>query len=219
MIFAELSEEQLWAIALTGIMTEVNNDSHFTLNSNPQRSSNVYLEVLRRDWGVTDKKELLDILDQMENDGHSIQLEQIKNIILEHNGDLDEIIKNYQFRSETEYYRLLFTLANWELYKNISIVSWDLGRNVALCRWGYDVGFLTELEAWEKIMYFAKRIQPFYRSWADYGYTYFLGRIFWASGFGSVERYVTPTEQIYRNLISETGHWNSLRWNVNLENR
>ncbi|MDR2176588.1 MAG: DUF1266 domain-containing protein, partial [Treponema sp.] len=73
---------------------------------------------------------------------------------------------------------------NWNIFNDRNILAWDLGRNIALCRWGYDVGFLSEEEAWEKIMYYAKLIQPLYKSWEEYGYDYYMGRVFWASGFG-----------------------------------
>ena len=218
-ISLELTEEQFWAIALTGIMTENNNDSHYTLNSNINRNKNVYLELLRRDWGINNRQELLEMLVQMENNGHAIQLENIKSIIVENGNDLNIILKNHKFISTNEYNRLLFTYSNWDLYKNLSIKSWDLGRNIALCRWGYDIGFITEEEAWQKIMYYAKEIQPLYASWNKYGYSYFLGRIFWASGFGlnesgTMEEYISKTDRIYKKLINESGIWFKLQWDI-----
>jgi hypothetical protein len=49
----ELTDRQLWAIALTGIMTELNKDSHITLNFNTKNTQNRrrYLKALSRDWG------------------------------------------------------------------------------------------------------------------------------------------------------------------------
>jgi hypothetical protein len=50
--------------------------------------------------------------------------------------------------------------------------------------WGFDTGFLIEQEAWEKIMYYARMIQPLYTSWEEYGTDYCAGRLFWSSDFG-----------------------------------
>ena len=214
-ISSELTEEQLWAIALTGIMTEINYDSHSTLNSNKKRKKEVYLEVLRRDWGINNRNELLETLIEVEKDGFAPYLDSMKVLIMENNGNMEQIFKESQY-SEYGKRRLLFVLENWEIYKSINIKSWDMGRNIALCRWGYDVGYLSEDEAWEKIMYFAKQIQPIYKSWNEYGFSYYLGRIFWASGFGPVEEYINKTEQIYKKLIGESGHWNKLKWDIQL---
>jgi hypothetical protein len=93
-----------------------------------------------------------------------------------------------------------------------------LGRNIALCRWGYDTGLLTEEEAWEKIMYYARKIQSLYNSWAEYGLDYYLGRIFWASGSGSEMDYFLKTDEAYQKLMGLAGYWTSLEWKVNLEN-
>jgi len=171
---AELTKEQLWAIALTGIMSERNRSNHNTLNSSRMntRNKNNWLEVLRRDWGINNKSELLETLDKMENDGHESALKLVQKIISEEvisitKGEEGNVLVNTKenlYRlSMRQYNYLYFTNTNWDKFKNRTIIVWDLGRNIALCRWGYDVGFLTEKEAWEKIMYYAKLIQPLYK--------------------------------------------------------
>ena len=65
-------------------------------------------------------------------------------------------------------------------------------------------------------MYYAKKIQPLYSSWEDYGFDYYMGRVFWASGFGRELEYLFQTEEIYKKLIGEDGYWNSLEWDIDL---
>ena len=215
-ISTELTEEQLWAIALSGIMTELNNDTHLTLKSRYFSGKKIYLEVLKRDWEINNKDELLETLDSLEKGGHTASFNLIKKLIIEDKGDIEKILEKYQLE-DYEINRLMFTLANWHIYENMTIRSWDFGRSIALCRWGYDVGFLTEKEAWEKIMYYAKQIQPLYGSWDEYGFSYFGGRLFWASSAGSVvDDYITKTSEVYNRLISESGYWHSLRWDIKL---
>jgi hypothetical protein len=224
---ADLTQDQLWAVKLTGILTEINRGYHNTLNTFKMNSRNKkgVLEMLKRDWGINNKEELLEALDKTENEGNASSLKLIQQIINEEvilataDGE-GHIIVTTKFDkyeiSYTRYYYLRFTISNWETYQNRSILAWDLGRNIALCRWGYDAGFFTEKEAWEKIMYYARLIQPLYKSWKEYGYDYYMGRVFWASGFGQSARYNEDTFLIYGKLIKRNGLWDNLEWNIKL---
>lgn len=212
----QLNREQLWAIALTGIMTELNKDSHTTLNSNLLNRWNkaVYLRILRRDWDINSREEFLETLNTMEYDGHSARLEYIKKII---NDVVNKSLPPDKYElDQVGYNRLLYTAKNWESYKDRTILAWDLGRNIALCRWGYDVGYLNENEAWAKIMVLAKKIQSLYKSWEEYGTDYLMGRVFWASGFGGEEKYLIETETIYKKLTSTSGYWYNIEWDIEL---
>jgi hypothetical protein len=82
-LFAELTEARRWAVALTGIMTELNNDSHDSLNFDVLNGVNKrnYLELLRRDWGITTREELLETLTVMELNGHASSLAFVKKIV------------------------------------------------------------------------------------------------------------------------------------------
>jgi hypothetical protein len=223
----DLTQKQLWAIALTGIMSERNRSNHNTLNSSAINNinKNIWLEVLRRDWGINNRNELLDTLNVMENDGHASSLKLIQQIISEEivsaireKENILVITKENIYELSTRHYNYLyFAYSNWDKFKNRTILAWDLGRNIALCRWGYDVGFLIEEEAWEKIVYYAKLIQPLYNSWEEYGYDYYMGRVFWASGFGEAARYDTETYPIYQKLIDNNGLWHNLEWNIDLD--
>jgi hypothetical protein len=217
-----LSEKQLWAIALTGIMSERNRSNHISLSTSQTglRDKGNWLEVLRRDWGINTREELLETLYSMENGGHAASLREIQEIIYEvstarNESETTAILSKYYW-DQTKVNRFNYTIQNWEIYQNRTILAWDLGRNISLCRWGYDVGFLTENEAWEKIIYYAKIIQPLYKSWEEYGYEYYMGRVFWASGFGESSRYSEETYPIYEKLINRNGLWYNLEWNIDL---
>ena len=79
----ELKAEQLWAIALAGIMTELNGGSHITLNSEEMSFFNKIVEkkLLKKWWGVKNREGLLETLDEMERSGHTARLAKIKSII------------------------------------------------------------------------------------------------------------------------------------------
>jgi hypothetical protein len=221
LLYAELKEEQIWAIALTGIMTERNRSNRNTLNADEMNGKNKdkWLEVLKRDWDINNRTELLETLENTENNGHASALRNTKLLIEEmmnsqgQSFNIFDIINKYEL-SQRYYNYLKYVMLNWNIYKNRTILAWDLGRCISLCRWGYQVGFMTEEEAWEKIMYYARKTQTLYSSWNEYGYDYYMGRVFWASGFGEDTDYLKQTDPIYKKLLSS--YWHKINWRTDL---
>jgi hypothetical protein len=214
-----ITDAQRWAIALTEIMTRVNEDSHENLNFKEftDYDTKSIQDMLVEDWGINNREELLATLDGMEKGGHTGALEKLKKIIGEtQDYSLFNMLNAYNMDA-TDYNRFKFLLSNWAIYRNRSIAAWDYGRNISLCRWGFQCGYMTESEAWDKIMYYAKKIQPLYTSWKDYGADYYMGRIFWASGFGAEIQYLYKTANIYDELTANGGYWTTLDWNVDLD--
>jgi len=218
---AELTRAQMWAISLTGIMTENNRSNRNSLNTSAMNETgrNIWLNVMSRDWGVSTREELLETLETLETGGHSASLSEIQSIIYEihrtaNEFDVIAILNKYRW-DQTKINRFNYVLANWGRYYYRTIRSWDLGRGISLCRWGYNVGFITEEEAWEKIFHYAKIIQSLYNSWEEYGYDYFMGRLFWASGFREEENYFARTDTVYRKLLNS--YWGWIDWNVDLD--
>jgi hypothetical protein len=215
---AELTKAQFWAISLAGMMTEMNEYNRNTLNMGEITDFNKrgWLETLRRDWGVTNREELLKTLDTTENLGHASSLRQMKQIINEmanQGFSIFDIYNKYEL-ADYQYNRLKFTIANWNMLRNRTLMAWDIGRCISLCRWGYSVGFLEEEEAWEKIMYYAKKLQLFYNSWREYGTDYLWGRLFFGSGSGEDITYLLRTVPLYNRLT--TAFWNNIDWYTNL---
>ncbi|MDR1149430.1 MAG: DUF1266 domain-containing protein, partial [Spirochaetaceae bacterium] len=217
-VFAQLTKQQAWAIALTGMLTEQNWDNYSTLGFNDinQRNKQRYNNLLVNDWNIHNREELLITIGQLEKNGHAEYLKNIKQIVESEEDCSIVTINNKYHLNAREYNYLKFIAANWNIYKNRDIMAWDLGRIIALCRWGYVCEYLDEEEAWEKVMYYAKKIQPLYTSWEEYGTDYLFGRIFWAAGSGDDVSILPRTEQIYRYLISKTGYWRNFNWDIDL---
>ncbi|MDR1389946.1 MAG: DUF1266 domain-containing protein [Treponema sp.] len=218
----KLPENRLWALALTGFLTIANNGQHDLLGFDDinENNRNSYLELLRRDWSINNREELSEAIQRTENDGHAAALRFIKQIIqeiMDERSDFSIVTVFNKYHLSPRYYNYLkFTVINWNQFNNRTILAWDLGRTIALCRWGYIVGFLTEEEAWEKIMELAGRIQTTYRSWEEFGYDYYMGRVFWASGFGDDIDYLVKTDKLYKDLTGEDGYWKNFEWRADL---
>lgn len=63
-----------------------------------------------------------------------------------------------------------------------SIAAWDYDRYISLCGWGYIAGYLSEEEAWQRIMPAARLLQKTFESWIDLGKNHVVGREFWSWG-------------------------------------
>ena len=70
--------------------------------------------------------------------------------------------------------------------------------------------------AWDRIMELARKVQSMYQSWEEFGYDYYMGRVFWASGFGDDINYLVQTDKLYKNLTGEDGYWKNFEWNIDL---
>lgn len=74
----------------------------------------------------------------------------------------------------------------------LPVAAWDYGRYVNLCTWGYRAGYLSESEAWDRLIPMARLIQSRYHSWAEFAAEYVRGREFWSMedmrGFGMFTR-------------------------------
>lgn len=96
-----------------------------------------------------------------------------------------------------------------------SIAGWDYARYVSLCGWGYIAGYLTEDEAWQRIMPAARRMQSTFDSWEDLGNNHVVGREFW-----SLKQSQAPgdrTRKSYQKLLADpSSPWVKLQWKLDL---
>jgi hypothetical protein len=221
-LYAELTKAQLWAISLPGILTEARTGYRNSLNDMAMNESgrNSVLTTMRRDWDITTREELFETLDSLENGGHPAALKEIKeiiNLVIRFGNTetaLRAILDSVQW-DRVKWNRFRYVYNNWDKFWDITLKGWDLGRSVALCRWGYNAGFMTEDEAWQRIFHIARMAQQNFSSWEEYGYDYFMGRLFWASSYGEEEKYLLETEPIYNKLLNS--YWGWLDWDVDLD--
>lgn len=96
-----------------------------------------------------------------------------------------------------------------------SLLGWDYTRYVSLCRWGYLVGYLSEDEAWQRIMPKARELQEAFDSWADLGENYLIGREFWS--LEETTNYGWLYRTAYQRLLTNPeGPWMRLPWKLDL---
>lgn len=93
----------------------------------------------------------------------------------------------------------------------LPITAWDFGRYINLCRWGYVCGWLTEQEAWDRIIPAARLLQASYASWDDYAADYLVGRNFWNPQAGAENETVRYIVTLLK--LPPRGLWATIQWN------
>jgi hypothetical protein len=114
-----------------------------------------------------------------------------------------------------ELHRLEVVLQNRRLQGNHGILAWDLVRYIALCRWGYLSGYLSEREAWDRIMPAALRLQVTFDSWQDLQIDYLVGRQFWSAE--QTQENGDRFRLIYDQFVHDPNSpWNVIPWTMDL---
>lgn len=95
-----------------------------------------------------------------------------------------------------------------------TIAAWDYGRYVALCRWGYSLGYLSEDEAWRRIMPIARLARDTYSSWQEYADSYVAGRTYWSPGMRDAQHVAGIRARL---LADPASPWVQLPWDLDLK--
>jgi hypothetical protein len=93
----------------------------------------------------------------------------------------------------------------------LPITAWDFGRYINLCRWGVDCEWMTEQEAWDRIIPAARLLQASYASWDDYAADYLLGRNFWSPQNAADNETIRYRVTLLK--LAPKGLWATIDWN------
>ncbi len=100
--------------------------------------------------------------------------------------------------------RLFFVAQTREWLGSRSLKAWDLARMINVSRWAYGAGYITEDEAWERILPVAKTLRGLYHSREDFIASYIGGRGFFGAGDPS-----TYMEDAYESFVDESAKLDS----------
>lgn len=209
--FLTPEDPKYWALAAGAVLMEVNHRRHDILGGQMPTSEDARSEMLSLYcwWSVTDRESLLDALKWIETGGHRQGFDDVAKSIAE--------LSSAQLNAATNSDRGIAIVAKYqkELGKK-SILGWDYSRYICLCRWGYLTGYLTEEEAWGKIMPAAKLLQKNFDSWSDLGKNYLIGREFWSKR--ETAKNGDRFSKAYDKLVSSPqSPWKLCPWNMNLD--
>lgn len=214
------AKQKRWALATCALLTEMNGERHDILSSASKTPENVKAakQVLADWWGIESRGDLLDTLEWIEHGGHRKDFNDIAYALsiatpqqlssLEQQMDANPDLTN----------EVNVVKDHGDLSGEESLAGWDFARYVFLCRRGYLVGYLSEAEAWKRIMRAARAMQSSFPAWRRLGDNYLVGREFW-----SKEQTETDGSQWRKaegRLLEESDSpWVTIPWDTNLDTK
>lgn len=210
--------QKAWALATTAILMEVNDQRHDILGGKFESVETVdsLKRMLSNWWDINSRKDLIRALRWLGETGHRTDFDETGEMLYSLTPEeITTCMVNAQHDPET-YHQLELVRDYYPRVGEKSLLAWDFSRYIALCRWGYLVGYITEEEAWEKIMPAARILRTHFSSWQEFGENYLLGREYW-----SYERTMANGKeyrQVFSRLLNDPASpWNVCPWNTDLE--
>ncbi len=206
------STQRRWGLALDAILTEMNHDSENTLGG--VAGTPTQLQALRQrllGYGVHDRKTLLAALAALEHGGDRSTFDETRAALSKATPAQIAAFKARFGASAAASVDLV--ISESASLGDGGIAAWDFGRYVSLVRWGYALGYLSESEAWQRIIPAAAAMQKTYSSWRQFSEAYVVGREFWG-GDPSSDGYVRSLR--IQLLVRPNSPWVQLPWGLKL---
>ena len=211
---AQLEDWKRKALALSGIFAAVIglNQETLELAKMDQTSIESWKKVLAEEWGVANRKQLLEKFAFLEAKGDSEVFREFLRL-LEKNPDLtiNQMVKELEYKPEI-INRLYFVKEKKGLIGDRTLRAWDFSRMALLCRIGYQVGFISSSEAWAYLERILMKVEDLYLSWEDYASNYILGVIFQAAELGLEIEAGNQGLRAYAELINRPGTAWQISW-------
>lgn len=213
-----LSQAQLWMLALSAVLTEQNGYGHDTLCGREKTPELIEdnKHALKRDWGISNRTELINTLNWLIRDGHGVDFLKERHFLSVISETAQNTYLNGLDKNSSKYTQYSLIKNYDKSIPNAGILAWDYGRYVFLCRDGIYLNYTSEEETWNLMLKVAKLAQKTYSSWREYGLAYIAGRQVWLNNISAE----STEEQVYRvkNLIMDKeSPWNRLDWNIELK--
>ncbi|MCX7009667.1 MAG: DUF1266 domain-containing protein [Kiritimatiellaeota bacterium] len=209
--------QKKWALATCGILTESNQGRHDLLGSFTANQANkeAELKLLARWWSVQSREDLLRTFTWIETGGHRRGFDELAKVLSKASPtqlkDIQRLVASDNDRSN----EVAIVLKYKDEFGTKSIAAWDYDRYVALCGWGFLAGYLSEDEAWQRIMPVARLLQKTFSSWEELGRNHVVGREFWS--WEQMQDRGNLTLQSYKKLLTEpSSPWVKLKWDLDL---
>ncbi|MGA3130202.1 MAG: ankyrin repeat domain-containing protein [Terracidiphilus sp.] len=204
--------QQRWAIAASAILATFDREPLDTLSSND--SALGVRNMLQNWWDIGNRDEFLQALQWIDEGGHR----QLFSTLGARTANLspDELSSAVQHLNAEDANSVTMAHRYYEKYGAQSLTGWDYARYINLCRWGVSSGYISEEEAWPRVMHAAQILQQTFSSWREFGENYLVGRDFWSLSQTRIDG--QQMRAIYQKLLNDPGSpWNRIPWSLPLE--
>lgn len=217
---APVPAQKNWALAASAILTERNGQRHDLLGGSERTEANVkaWKQIMSDWWGINSRADLFTVLKWLDEGGHRQDFEQLAEFSRSLSPAQHKDLRRRLQSGDDD--KALYQLAMVDKYADRlgkkSLLGWDYARYIALCRWGYLVGYLSEEEAWERILPAARTLQGAFDSWKDLGENYLIGREFWSTQQSQKDGHLHRAA--FQKLLADPGSpWNRYAWELTLD--
>ncbi len=170
-----LSKAQLWLIATSAMLTELNKEFHDTLLPHHIHSTPKLLkdnkQCLLRDWGIKDLKSLNSTI-------HYLETEQTFEP-MQNNWELLSESEFGHLSGQSEFRNVIDMVRNYQYDLCHSDYGWHFGRCAWIIRHAFYNELISEEEAWDLLEKNGKRIKDQFHSWESFGLSYLIGAQYW----------------------------------------
>lgn len=193
-------ERQLWALALAGVLNEINGAHHDELGGwgENEHTRAWCVSTLAKFYGVRSPQEHHETMKWLLGTGHSAEAKAV--------------LASLGPDPRADDPKRAIVRANRAQIERAGLMAWDTGRVVAVVGWGAWAGYVSQQDAWQILLIAAARVQKLYDSWRSYGEAYELGRLFWSNG---APHDATRTA-IDKLLGDPNSPWVKLPWSLDL---
>ncbi|MBO4507625.1 MAG: DUF1266 domain-containing protein [Spirochaetaceae bacterium] len=183
-IWNKTPEMEQYAIAFSSNLFELNGYFHLDFSNKFKfKGERISLEERKRStkesWGITDHKTLVDMIESLNNWGHSGSYNELLSYIKKYPGKTPIEIGELLDLSILDVSRLYFVKKMDGILGKHGIEAWDEGRSLTLLRWGINFGYISADEAMALSVPIINKIRDNYTSWEDFMAHYIAGRCFW----------------------------------------
>jgi hypothetical protein len=204
--------QEHWAIAASAILSTFNRESLNTLS--PGTSAQGIRHLLQNAWGISNRDELLRMLDWIDQGGHRRMFSEIGARTAK--VAPEALAKAVSRLSPEDANSVMVAPRYYARYSTQSITGWDYGRYINVCRWGIGAGYISEEEARPRVMHAAQILQQTFTSWREFGEDYLVGREYWSLHQTRIDG--PAMRAVEERLLNDPGSpWNRIPWDLSLQ--
>ncbi|HWC00898.1 MAG TPA: DUF1266 domain-containing protein, partial [Bryobacteraceae bacterium] len=176
-------------------------------------------EYLAKAWSIHSRAELLTLLGSIEEgtrgERHAFWSQRRRFETLPPEALFDAFLVPGEEQPMMERKLLVLTYLHAPPSRTLELTAWDFGRYIALCHWGQGAGYLSEREAWDRILPVARLLQAAFVSWDEFSADCLRGREFWSA------EAMRQTGAEWRGMAAERlqtpkGLWAKIPWRESL---
>lgn len=202
-----LSKDQFAAINIGAINAE--QTGYYCDSLSTGSSAADIKQNLSNYYDITDRDTALETLEWLFTSGHRVYFDLIKGVVSGQETQIDgseldeddidrikEYASNLQGAMESLVgYDFIKVKQPADLYQK-SIAAWDMGRLVLVTRCCFDVGYISDEEAWRYIFQARQLSQKTYSSWEELASGYVIGRAMWSGNTMSLTGIIGITQDL-----------------------